>query len=244
MKQINSAIITSQGAPAIGTGTGLGSHGLAKPENTRRVAAWLAARSPATVDKALQSQASSLGVSLSAKFDICAVNGETFLYARAAEATGPADALTAWGDKIAAVRTPAPREMVEIWLAELSVSAKKRQEDGFSDVLRVEVYASDLARYPADVVKEALSPRRWKFWPALSEVQEICDAMCRTRAVYAAAAARGPGPQPAPRRPATEEERARVQALVDELFPSQSPEARQAAVAEVMKGNCMTGESA
>lgn len=174
---------------------------------------------------------------------MCKVNDETFFFASGAEVSGPADAIGTWAQKIAAVQTPTPRDMVEIWLAELSVSAKKRQEDGFSDALRIEVYSRELARYPADVVKEALAPRRWKFWPALSEVQEICDAMCRTRAVYAAAAARGPAPQPAPARQATEAEKARVQALVDELFPSKSPEARKAAVDEAMRGNCMTGEA-
>jgi hypothetical protein len=220
MKPISSAITTSQKEAVTATGTGPGSHGLATRETSARVVEWLAARSPASVDKALQWQASSLGVALKAKFDLCKVNDETFFFAASAEVSGPADAIAAWAQKVSAVQTPAPRDMVEVWLAELSVSAKKRQEDGFSDALRIEVYSRDLAKYPADVVKEALAPRRWKFWPALSEVQDICDAMIRTRSVYAAAAARGPAPQPETRRAATDAEKARVQALVDELFPS------------------------
>ena len=194
------------------------------------------------MDKALQWQASSLGVALRAKFDLCKVGDETFFFSASAEIEGTPDAIGTWAQKIAAVQMPTPRDMVEVWLAELSVSAKKRQEDGFSDALRIEVYSRELAKYPADVVKEALATRRWKFWPALSEVQEICDVMCRTRAVYAAAAARGPAPEPKQYRAATEAERARAQALVDELFPRQSPEARKAAVDEAMRGNCMTGE--
>jgi len=58
-----------------------------------------------------------------------------------------------------------------------------------------------------------------------------------------AALERGPAPPEPIRRPATDEERARVKALVDELFPMRSPEMRAAAVDEALKGNCMVGEA-
>ena len=45
------------------------------------------------------------------------------------------------------------------------------------------------------------------------------------------------------RRPATAEERARVDALVAEMFPSKSADDRAAAVDIAMRGNCMTDDA-
>ena len=52
-----------------------------------------------------------------------------------------------------------------------------------------------------------------------------------------------PEPDPEPkRRPPTDEERARIQAMVDQMFPRQSPADRKAAVDIALQGDCMVGD--
>jgi len=136
--------------------------------------------------------------------------------------------------------TPAPVRQIEYWLAELSVLVARRADDEFGDELRVSAYSSRLARYPADIARHALLAVRHKFWPTWSELELICDHMTSRRKQMIAALQRGPEPVHE-RRPPTEAERARIQALVDEMFPSHPPEDRKAAVDQVLQGDCMQG---
>jgi hypothetical protein len=139
--------------------------------------------------------------------------------------------------------TPAPVRQIEGWLAELSVIVARGKDDEFGDELRLSAYSGRLARYPADVVRAVLIDAKYKFWPTWEELAKRCDAMTSPRANMIAALERGaPEPQPV-RRPATEAEKARVQALIDELFPMRSSEMRKAAVDEMMKGDCMKGHA-
>lgn len=137
---------------------------------------------------------------------------ETIFYAKGAKLTGTQEAADAWLAKVRSASTPAPQATVEAWLAELSVSVARRQEDQFSEALRMAVYAKALAGFPADVVKDALRPARWKFWPALSEVEDLCRALGLTRQVFAAARVVEPPKFQAPPPPNPEAEQAAADA--------------------------------
>jgi hypothetical protein len=135
--------------------------------------------------------------------------------------------------------TPAPIRQIEGWLAELSVIVARRQDDPFADELRVSVYSSRLSRFPADVVRTVLLQDTYKFWPTWDELEKRCKALTGPRVQMIAILERGPEPQEEARRPATQDERDRIQALVDEMFPTQSAEDRKAAVDIALQGNCM-----
>ena len=77
--------------------------------------------------------------------------------------------------------TPAPRREIEAWLAELSVIVARRQEDEFTETLRVEAYASRLQQFPADVASQALLVETWRFWPSWAELEEVCCRLARPR---------------------------------------------------------------
>jgi len=139
--------------------------------------------------------------------------------------------------------TPAPVRQIEAWLAELSVIVARRADDQFADELRVSVYSSRLSRFPADVVRAVLLSATYKFWPTWEELEHRCRALTGPRAQMITALERGPVPIDKPARVATEHERARVQAMVDELFPSHRPDVRKTAVETAMSGSCMKGAS-
>lgn len=135
--------------------------------------------------------------------------------------------------------TPAPIRAIEAWLAELSVIVARKHGDAVSDELRVTAYATRLARYPADVARRVTIGTPYTFWPTWAEMEKLADTLTSPRRSMIAALERGPVPPEPERREATEEERARVQALVDELFPKQSPQDRQDAVNIALRGHCM-----
>ncbi|MDB6454728.1 hypothetical protein [Falsirhodobacter sp. 20TX0035] len=137
--------------------------------------------------------------------------------------------------------TPAPAREIEAWLAELSVIVARRADDEFGEELRIAAYAGRLGRYPADVVRDVLLRQTYRFWPTWEELEKRCEAMTGPRRHMIHAMEVGPAPKEQPRRAATDEERARIQALVDEMFPNRSPEMRQRAVDEALKGDCMRG---
>lgn len=140
--------------------------------------------------------------------------------------------------------TPAPVRDIEAMLAELSVIVAKRRDGEFDEMLRLEAYASRLKAYPADVVRDALFGKTWQFWPTWAELERICDAKAAARRQMERVLSQ-PLPAAEPeRRPATQEERDRIQNLVDEMFPGASQEMRDRAVKEATKGNCMTGDAA
>lgn len=135
--------------------------------------------------------------------------------------------------------TPAPKREIEVWLAELSVLVAKRPGDEVEESLRVEAYAGRLSDFPADVARSALLGKTWKFWPTWEELEKVCNSLASPRVVMIRALERGPEPKEPQRRPPTDAERARVQSLIDELFPAVSQEWRDAAVSGALKGNCM-----
>ena len=140
--------------------------------------------------------------------------------------------------------TPAPVRDIEAMLAELSVIVAKRRDGEFDEMLRLEAYASRLKAYPADVVREALFGKTWQFWPTWAELERICNAKAAPRRHMERVLSTPKAPAEPERRPATQEERDRIQALVNEMFPGVSQEMRDRAFEEATKGNCMTGDAA
>jgi len=123
---------------------------------------------------------------------------------------------------------PAPKRKIEQWLAELSVISAKRADDAASEALRVEAYAARLSRYPADVVKAALLDRPWKFWPTWAELERVCEELSSPRRAMMSALRAGPKREEERRGP-TDEERARIAALIEERFPGIPQEWKDAA---------------
>jgi hypothetical protein len=247
MKPINSQITTALSRPNFETGTPHGEHGSVTLENSGKVAEWLSRQQPEDMNKAAVSRASSHGVGLRVRYEgrfPSGPNGErlpSYMVAVGCD-------ISPNGNHEAALRdlrnfmTPAPMRKIEEWIARLSVTCAKRKDDSFSEELRVVEYASRLSRYPADIAKYVLLHQSYQFFPTWAELEARCEALTGPRRQMIAALERGPEPPEPKRRPPTEEEKARIQSLIDEMFPHRSAEERKAGLDEVLKGDCMTGE--
>lgn len=230
-----------------------GRHGetgaVTSPRNSSEIAAWLETKRPADMDKAAVSRASSHGVGLRVKFSgryPTGPNGEnlpSYTVATGCEIDGKPENVQAALADLRNFMTPAPMRQIEEWIARLSVITAKRKDDAFSEELRITEYASRLSQYPADVVHAVLMEYSYTFFPSWGELRGWCEALTSPRRQMIAALERGPEPPAPVRRAATAEEKARIQSLVDEMFPSKSAEERKAAVEEVTKGDCMTGDN-
>lgn len=242
MRQINSATTTSPMEPSSRIGTPLGGHGLATQENSQAVAAWLAKQAPVDMDKAAVLRASQHGVGLRVKCEWRYPTGQNGEYLPS-YAVAVGCEISEAGDHAAALvdlknfMTPAPVREIEGWLAVLSVTVAKRRDDEFAEELRLTTYAGRLARYPADIAR-AVTGATYTFWPTWAEMEKRCEAMAGPRRQMIAALERGPE-KPERNREATAEERAAMQALVDELFPQQTEADRKRAVDIAMAGNCI-----
>lgn len=225
-----------------GKGTSVGT-----PLSTSDVAAWLAKQRPADMDKAAVSRALSHGVGLEVRYEYrypSGPNGEylpSYSVAVGCNVAGSPSQRRAAAEDLRKFMTPASPRQIEGWIAELSVTVAKRQDDEFGEELRVTAYANRLIRYPADVARNALFNPPFTFFPTWAELEKRCSAAVGPRVVMIAALERGPEPEAPIRRPATQEERDRIQAMVDQMFPNQSDDSRRAAVDVALQGNCMTG---
>lgn len=76
---------------------------------------------------------------------------------------------------------PAPKAEIVRWLAVLRAITAHRQIEDRDLQLAMAVFVERLSAYPADVVHHVLLRERWKFWPALAEVEERCDALVAPR---------------------------------------------------------------
>lgn len=230
-----------------------GRHGATAVELSHRgssaIAAWLARHSPADVDKAAVSRAHSHGVMLEVKYEgryPSGPNGErmpSYVVAVSCQTHGTIAQRRAATDDLKNFLLPAEIREIEMWITELSVITAGRGADGLSAELQLTAYSSRLAQYPADVVKYALTKHSWKWFPSWAELERVCEAKSSSRRHMLAALSQ-PTPDREPQyRAATDEERARIQAMVDEMFPRQSAAVREMAVNESLKGNCMRVDS-
>lgn len=242
---IGQTAVTATRQNPTGAGNNAGRGGaVASLADTHRVAAWLARHSPADMDRAALSRASQHGVGLRVKFEHrfpSGPNGEylpSYSVAVACEIGPEGDRAAALADLRNFMVPASPRD-IEGWLSELSVTVAKRQDDAFSEELRLTTYAARLGQYPADVARTVLR-QTYQFWPTWAELEKRCEALTGPRRHMIAALERGPEPPEPKRRPPTDEERARIQAMIDEMFPSRDPAERAAAVNEALRGNCMS----
>lgn len=210
--------------------------------DTQAVAAWLSKQAPADMDKAAVSRASQHGVGLQVKYEgryPTGPNGERlgfYMVAVGCEISEGGDREAALND-LRNFMTPAPIREIEAWLAVLSVTVAKRRDDEFTEELRLTTYASRLARYPADVVRQ-VTGATYSFWPTWEEMEKRCEALTGPRRQMILAIERGPA-KPDVYRPPTADERARIQALIDEMFPTHTQEGREKAVDIALQGNCI-----
>ena len=245
MKQINSETFTWLKAAASKTGTQHGGLGLATRENSQRIAAWLGQQAVKDVDKAAVLRASSHGVGLEVRTELrypVGSNGERmgcYQVAVGCRIIGTTkNRIKALAD-LENFQTPAPTRQIEEWLAELSVISASRSREEMESALMINAYASRLGEYPADVVRSALIVQSWKWWPTWDELRSYCEAKAGPRRRMILALQHPERPAEPEMRPATAEEKARMQAMVDEKFPNRSPHMRKAAVDEATKGNCI-----
>jgi hypothetical protein len=96
--------------------------------------------------------------------------------------------------------------------------------------LRLTAYASRLSQYPADVARVVTIGASYKFWPTWEEMEKRCEALTSPRRVMIAALERGPQPPEPEYRPPTAEEKARIQELIDGMFPNVPDAEKQAAM--------------
>lgn len=233
-------------------GSKLGGTGVEiRPHGSSEIATWLSAQTPEDMDKAAVSRALSHGVNLEVRYEgryPTGQNGESlpsYTVATACEIAGNDEQRAAAKADLLNFMTPAPIDKIERWLAELSVLTAGRGVDGISAELLVTAYSSRLAKFPADVVRYALLERSWTWFPAWEELEKVCKAKASPRQHMINALSQ-PQKQPEPkRRPPTQEERDRIDALIAEKFPEASLAWQARAAEEVTKGNCIrVGEAA
>lgn len=223
------AATVTQRSPSV-VGNSAGQTAVAVSPDATRVAAWLAKQAPADMDKAAVSRASQHGVGLRIRYEgRYPDSGPSYVVATACEVSPTGDREAALAD-LRNFMTPAPVRHIEAWLAELSVLVAKRQGDEMEEGLRLTAYASRLSRYPADVARAVTIGASYKFWPTWEELEKRCEALTSPRRVMIAALERGPLPPDPEYRPPSEEERARIQELIDAMFPSGAAEEKQAAM--------------
>lgn len=183
MKPIGSLITTPPGTPASPTGLRPGATGVAAmltSAETEAGRARLAGLTPTEADLAAASSIRSSGVGLTASPSAA---GNIRLAAR--------DDLTA--DLPRALRAArcavvGPTEgQIEEWGAKLASATARAPRSGAEDRLMFETWAEHLRGLPLDCVREAMSPARWKFWPALREVLDVAEGLARKRRTMLAA---------------------------------------------------------
>ena len=133
-----------------------GASGSAMPASSSAIAAWLAERRPAEVDRVAWSRLSASGVELDPSFDDWRMveNNPTPQVRAAALA------------ELEPLMTPAAVPVLKRWLVELSLITSRRADDAETEMLRLAAYSDRLAAYPADVAREATLVRPWRWWPS------------------------------------------------------------------------------
>jgi len=196
------------------------------------------------MDKAAESRALSHGVALRIKYQSrYPAGGGSYEVAVGCDIHGTDAQRQAAIADLQGFQTPPEKEHIEDWLAELSVITAGRGPDGISAELLVSAYSSRLSLFPADVVRWALLTKTWKWFPTWDELESICKAKASPRRHMIAALSKPePDPEPVMRAP-TQEERDRIQALVDEMYPQKSAEERKAAVDIALRGDCMAADT-
>lgn len=209
--------------------------------DTSKIAEWLATKAPTDTDKAAVSRARSHGVTLEVEYrGMYPENAPSYTLAIGCSVNGAEEQRNAALADLRNFQEPAPIRVIEGWLAELSVLTAGRGPDGISAEAMLTAYSSRLSKYPADVVRHALFKESWKWFPTWCDLEKVCESKSSPRRHMIAELSKPPAEPEPQRRPATQEEQGRIQALIDEKFPTMPKAQREAAVNEVLKGDCMT----
>lgn len=76
---------------------------------------------------------------------------------------------------------PASVELIEQWLAELSVKTARRKDSAAGAELALSVYTGHLRAYPADCVRQVLSTYRGTWFPTWGELADRLDELTDPR---------------------------------------------------------------
>jgi hypothetical protein len=102
-------------------------------------------------------------------------------------AKGDPDALLRVAESIRKTMRPASQDQIEAWVAELWVITAHAKSDEMTLELMLKAYTKRLSEYPADIVREVLLVRVWKFFPTWADLAEALDAMIADRRAMLAA---------------------------------------------------------
>ena len=104
-----------------------------------------------------------------------------------ARVDGSPEQIAAYRERITGAFEAPSESMSEAWLVELSMIAPRRNDGEGNAELLLSAYSSRLGNYPADVAREALLGRTWRFFPSWFELHEVCEELAsQRRAVHAA----------------------------------------------------------
>ena len=166
--------------------------------NESEARAWLVAREPEAVDKALStSLRSSLGVNVVIDRQLrFPVEGGYYSEAVGCELGGETGNFPEARERVNVAMTPLTKDQAEKWLAALQATTAGRRGSETGQQLALEFYSGALMRYPADVavaVCRRMATRAAKgtnWFPTLSEIVELGDRLSRSRRLMADALGR------------------------------------------------------
>ena len=76
---------------------------------------------------------------------------------------------------------PAPSAQIAQWLAGLRAITAHRAGSDAEARLATAIYVERLRAWPADIVAHALLRHRWRWWPALGEIEDLCEELTAPR---------------------------------------------------------------
>lgn len=142
---------------------------------------------------------------------------------------GSLEAITEMRSRMEGAFAPPADDQMEVWLAELDMIAPRRASSSNDDDLRMQAYINRLKDYPADVVREALLSRAWRFFPSWFELQEVCDELTAHRRAVRSELDRA-------------EQKARERALPRHATPEEVQAQSEAVAAQKARANRMVDE--
>lgn len=193
MKPISSATTSmANRAPQAENATGgqrgeTGSALILSADPNREMHPAVTARTPTGNTEAALSKMQQFGVTCSVKMETVfptTADGDTTFRQRPTSLTVNSDSSA---DLNAALRVitealyPAPDDLIEEWLAELSVKTARRKASELGAELALSVYTSHLRQYPADVVRHVLRAYRGQWFPTWGELAERLDELTDPR---------------------------------------------------------------
>lgn len=193
--------------------------------DTSKIVKWLLGKTPGQVDSEAVLRANSHGVGLAVRIEGRYPRGENGEYVPSYDAAVSCDIDGTEDDRKSAIADlvnfciPAKARMIEEWVTELSSITAGRTRNGADAALTLNAYSARLGKYPADVVRHALTVKRWKWFPTWDELAHECDILSAPRRLMIDALIKGPPPPKRGYVQTTPEQRAEMQKYVEERFP-------------------------